>query len=88
MQPCQTLNFQNILNLSNQEVSAKGILESCALNIPHQKSILVVSEPSQNLESENHLKFNAREVLLQAENVNDYVPKDLKQKKKRNSRRI
>lgn len=82
--------MQSIFNGSSlgKEFSAKGILESCIANIPNQKSILVVSETSQNLESENHLKFNAMEVLLQVENVNDYVPKDLKQKKKRNSRRI
>lgn len=82
---------QSVFNGSSlgKEFSAKGILESCALNIPHQKSILAAPETTQNLESKNHLKFNAMEVLLQAENANDYVPKDLKQKKKkRNSRRI
>lgn len=82
---------QTVFNGSSlgKEFSAKGILESCALNIPQQKSILVVPETTQNLESENHLKFNPMEVLLQAENANDYVSKDLKQKKKKkNSRRI
>lgn len=82
---------QSVFNGSSlgKEFSAKGVLESCALNIRHQKSILVASETTQNLELQNHLKFNTMEVLLQAENTNDYVPKDLKQKKKkRNSRRI
>lgn len=82
---------QSVFNGSSlgKEFSAKGILESCALNIPHQKSIITASETTQNLESENHLKFNAMEGLLQAENVNDYVSKDFKlKKKKKNSRRI
>ncbi|WP_140485884.1 relaxase/mobilization nuclease domain-containing protein [Flavobacterium sp. GSA192] len=82
---------QSVFNGSSlgKEFSAKGILESCTLNIPNQKSILVNPENAQNMESENHLKVNTMEVLLQAENANDYVPKDLKQKKKkRNLRRI
>ena len=82
---------QSVFNGSSlgKEFSAKGILDSCALNIPDQKSILAASETIQNFESENHSKFSAIENLLQAENTNDYIPKDLKQKKKkRNSTRI
>ncbi|WP_456314826.1 hypothetical protein [Pseudomonas shirazensis] len=74
-----------------KEFSAKGILERCKLNISHhekhyQKSNIFSSENIQNLES-NHSKINPVDILLRAENTNDYIPKQFKQKKKRRIRR-
>jgi hypothetical protein len=71
-----------------KQYSAKGILERCKANNLNnennypQKSILISSENIQNLESD-HSKINPIDILLRAENTNDYVPKQFKQKKKR-----
>jgi hypothetical protein len=74
-----------------KQYSAKGILESCELNISHhkkhyQKSNISSSENIQNLES-NHSKINPIDILLRAENTNDYVPRQFKQKKRPRIRR-
>lgn len=75
-----------------KEFSAKGILESCKLNNArhekhYQKSVSIYSENTQNLRSEDYLKTNPIDILLRTENTNDYIPKELKQKKKRRLRR-
>lgn len=77
-----------------KEFSAKGILERCELSISHyekyqKKSISLSSENNQNLDSNENLNTNPIQILLASENTNDFVPKQLKQKKKRKiSRRI
>jgi len=75
-----------------KEFSAKGIQESCAVNIlalerKYQNSISTASERFQNLKSKNYLIENLAEILLHAEKMNDYIPKQLKQKKKKRIRR-
>lgn len=42
------------------------------------------SENSQNLESKEYVKANPIEILLRVQNTNVYVPKELKQIKKKN----
>lgn len=71
-----------------KEFSAKGIQESCAMNIlelerKHQNSISIGSENFQNLESKVYIKENLVEILLRGEKVNNYVSKQFKQKKKK-----
>lgn len=71
-----------------KEFSAKGIQESCAMNIlmlerKCQNSISTNSENSQNLESKEYVKENLADILLRGEKVNDYVSKQFKQKKKK-----
>ncbi|HEY1195539.1 relaxase/mobilization nuclease domain-containing protein [Flavobacterium sp.] len=71
-----------------KEFSAKGIQESCAMNIlalerKYQKSNSTVSENIQNLELRKHVKENLADILLRVEKVNDYISKQFKQKKKR-----
>ncbi|MEG0850274.1 relaxase/mobilization nuclease domain-containing protein [Flavobacterium plurextorum] len=75
-----------------KEFSAKGILESCKQNIlnhekHYQKSISFFSENTQNLKPEDYLKTNPIDILLRPENTNDYIPKQLKQKRKRSLRK-
>ena len=71
-----------------KEYSAKGIQESCALNIlaierKYQKSNSTTSENFQNLESQEYVKENLADILLRGEKVNEYVSKQFKQKKKK-----
>jgi len=71
-----------------KEFSAKGIQESCAINIlaierKHQNSVSINSQNSQNLESKEYIKENLADILLHCEKINDYVSKQLKQKKKK-----
>lgn len=71
-----------------KEFSAKGIQESCAINIlalerKYQKSNLTASENFQNLESQEYIKENLADILLRGEKVNDYVLKHFKQKKRK-----
>ncbi len=70
-----------------KEYSAKGIMERCKQNILYnekhcQKSISISSENIQISESKDYLKNNPIDILLRAENTNEYIPKH-KQKKKR-----
>lgn len=71
-----------------KEFSAKGIQESCAMNIlalerKYKNSVSANSENFQNLELREHVKENLADILLRGEKVNDYVPKQLKKKKKK-----
>ncbi|QDW21197.1 relaxase/mobilization nuclease domain-containing protein [Flavobacterium sp. KBS0721] len=71
-----------------KEFSAKGIQESCALNIlafekKHQNSVSTNSENFQDLESKEYAKENLADILLRGEKINDYVSKQFKQKKKK-----
>ena len=72
-----------------KQYSAKGILDRCKANNftnenhYYQKSIVIASENAKNLGSERLLKTNPLDLLLRAENYNDYIPQQLKQKKKR-----
>ncbi|OXG07842.1 relaxase/mobilization nuclease-like protein [Flavobacterium araucananum] len=76
-----------------KQYSAKGILERCEANNLtnqnhyYQKSILTASENTQKLELEPILNINPLDILLRAENSNDYIPNQLKQKKKRRLRK-
>lgn len=76
-----------------KQYSAKGILERCEANNSnnenhyYQKSILNASENTKNLESEHFSKSNPLDILLRADNSNDYIPKQFKQKKKRRLRK-
>lgn len=81
---------QSVVNGSSlgKEFSAKGIQESCAMNIlalerKHQNSISTNSENFQNLESKNYVKENLADILLRGEKISEYVSKQFKQKKKR-----
>ncbi|KAF2342274.1 relaxase/mobilization nuclease domain-containing protein [Flavobacterium tistrianum] len=71
-----------------KEFSAKGIQESCAMNIltlerKFQKSNSMASENFQNIESQDYVKENLADILLRGEKVNDYVSKQFKPKKKK-----
>jgi len=71
-----------------KEFSAKGIQESCALNIlalerKYQKSNSTDYKNFQDFELKEYLKENLIEILLRGEKVNDYVSKQFKQKKKK-----
>ncbi|UWY30047.1 relaxase/mobilization nuclease domain-containing protein [Flavobacterium sp. TR2] len=81
---------QTVVNGSSlgKEFSAKGIQESCAMNIlalerKYQKSISTAPENFQNLELKEYVKENLADILLRGEKINDYVSKQFKQKKKR-----
>lgn len=81
---------QSVFNGSSlgKEFSAKGILESCAMNILHfereyNKSITNNSNKFQHLESKEYVKANLKDILLRAENINDYISKKFKQKKRK-----
>jgi hypothetical protein len=71
-----------------KEFSAKGIQESCALKIlelerKHQNSISDNSENFLNLESKEYVKENFADLLLGVEKINDYVPQQLKRRKRK-----
>jgi hypothetical protein len=71
-----------------KEFSAKGIQESCAMNIvtlerKHQNSISTNSKNFQDLELKKYIKENLADILLRGEKVSDYVSKQFKQKKKK-----
>lgn len=71
-----------------KEFSAKGIQKSCAMNIlaferKHQNSISTNSENFQDFESREYVKENIAEILLRGEKINDYVPQQLKRKKRK-----
>jgi len=71
-----------------KEFSAKGIQESCAINIlaverKFQKSNSTASENFHNIESQEYVKENLADILLRGEKVNEYVSKQFKQKKKK-----
>ncbi|MFB3386652.1 relaxase/mobilization nuclease domain-containing protein [Flavobacterium sp. LAR06] len=75
-----------------KEFSAKGILEQCERNIFHhekhyQKLTSITSEIIPNLESNLNIKPISIDILMRAENSNDYLPKQLKQNKKKRIRR-
>ncbi|WP_343705610.1 relaxase/mobilization nuclease domain-containing protein [Flavobacterium sp.] len=81
---------QTVFNGSSlgKEFSAKGIQESCAMNIlalerKHQNSISTNSENFKDFELIEYLKENLADILLRGEKINDYVSKKFKQKKKR-----
>lgn len=81
---------QSVVNGSSlgKEFSAKGIQESCAMNIlalerKHQNSISTSLENFKNLELREYVKENLADILLRGEKVNDYVAKHFKQKKKK-----
>jgi len=75
-----------------KEFSAKGIQESCALNIlalerKYQKSNSTDYENFQDFELKEYLKENLADILLRGEKINDYVSNKFKQKKKKKIRR-
>lgn len=75
-----------------KDFSAKGILERCEQSISYNGKFKNISsslspENTQNLASNEYLKTKPIELLMRTENNNDYVPKHLKQKKKRRLRR-
>jgi hypothetical protein len=81
---------QSVVNGSSlgKEFSAKGIQESCAMNIlalerKYQKSISTASESVKDFELKEYVKENLADILLRGENINDYVSKQFKQKKKK-----
>ncbi|WJS96781.1 relaxase/mobilization nuclease domain-containing protein [Flavobacterium johnsoniae] len=81
---------QSVINGSDigKEFGAKGIQESCAMNIltlekKCQNTNLDSSEKLQNLDSNAYAKENLADILLRGEKINDYVSKKFKQKKKR-----
>ncbi|WP_338841180.1 relaxase/mobilization nuclease domain-containing protein [Flavobacterium ginsenosidimutans] len=81
---------QSVVNGSSlgKEFSAKGIQESCAMNIlalerKHQNSISTNSENVKDLELKEYVKENLTDILLRGEKINDYVSKQFKQKKKK-----
>jgi len=74
-----------------KEFSAKGIQESCAINIlAHEKkcdnSILNNTENFHNLESKDYIKENLVDVLLGGERMNDYISNNFRRSK--NKRRV
>lgn len=87
-------NTRSVFNGSSlgKEFSAKGIQESCAMNIlelerKYQKSNSTASENFQDLELKNYVKENLADILLRGEKVNDFVSKEFNKKKKRKLRK-
>jgi len=81
---------QTVVNGSSlgKEFSAKGIQQSCAMNIlaierKYQKSTSTTFENFQNFELKEYVKENLTDILLRGEKVNDYVSKQFKKKKKK-----
>ncbi|KAF2343110.1 relaxase/mobilization nuclease domain-containing protein [Flavobacterium tistrianum] len=81
---------QSVVNGSSlgKEFSAKGIQESCAMNIlalerKHENSVSRNSEDIQYPELREYVKENLAEILPRGEKINEYVSKKFKQKKKR-----
>lgn len=75
-------------NSLGKEFSAKGIQESCAMNIlaiekKHQNSVSANSQNFQDFESRDYVKENLAEILLRGERVNDFVSKQFKRKNKK-----
>ena len=71
-----------------KEFSAKGIQESCAMNIltlerKYKNSVSTSSENFQNLEVKDYIKENLADILLRGEKIYDYVSKQFKPKKKK-----
>lgn len=71
-----------------KEFSSKGILDSCKLNINRYqkatgKSILGCDGSDYNSELSKKLESDVFEMVLRSENTFDYIPKQLKRKKKR-----
>lgn len=71
-----------------KEFSAKGIQESCAINIlalekKYQNIFSTNSENYQDLKLKNYIKENLADILLRGEKISDYVAKQFKQKKKK-----
>jgi hypothetical protein len=71
-----------------KEFSAKGIQESCAMNIlllekKYQNTVSTNSGNFQDLESKEYIKENLVDILLRGESINDYVSKQFRQKKKK-----
>lgn len=84
------LKTRSVFNGSSlgKEFSAKGIQQSCAMNIlalerKHQSSISISSKKFQDLESREYVKENLVEILLRGEKTDEYVSKQFKQKKKK-----
>jgi hypothetical protein len=81
---------QSVINGSSlgKEFSAKGIQQSCAMNIlslerKHQSCVSRNSEDNQYTESREYVKENLADILLRGEKINNYVSKQFKQKKKK-----
>ena len=81
---------RSVFNGSNlgKEFSAKGIQENCAMNIlqlerKYQNSVSSFSANLSNLEPKQYMKENLTDILLRGENMNDYLPKHFRQKKKK-----
>ncbi|KAF2343074.1 hypothetical protein [Flavobacterium tistrianum] len=81
---------QSVINGSSlgKKFSAKGIQESCAMNIltlerKHQNSIPTALENFQDAELRVYVKENLADILFRGEKINDYVSKQFKQRKKR-----
>lgn len=81
---------QSVFNGSSlgKEFSAKGIQESCAINIlalekKYQRSVSKSSENFQSLESKEYVNENLADILLRGEKINDYVSKKFKHKRKK-----
>jgi len=81
---------QTVVNGSSlgKEFSAKGIQESCAMNIiaferKYQSNLSTALENFQNIELKEYVKENLTDILLRGEKINDYVSKQFKQKKKK-----
>ncbi|WP_119789402.1 relaxase/mobilization nuclease domain-containing protein [Flavobacterium anhuiense] len=81
---------QSVINGSSlgKEFSAKGIQESCAMNIlslerKQQNSISKNSKNFKDLELKEYVRENLGDILMRGEKVNEYVPKYFKQKKKK-----
>ena len=81
---------QTVVNGSSlgKEFSAKGIQESCAMNIlaleiKHQNSISTNSQNFKDFELREYVKENLADILLRGEKVNDSVSKQFKQRKKK-----
>jgi hypothetical protein len=84
---------KNVFNGSGlgKQYSAKAIQEQCGSDVYHenryQKSNSISSPKDQNLETLENSKSDLIDILVRAENTNDYVLKQLKQKKKRRLQR-
>ena len=75
-----------------KEFSAKGIQESCAMNIlaferKHPNSISNNSDNFQNVESKEYIKENLADIVLRGERIDDYISRHLKKKKKKRIRK-
>ncbi|OXA78675.1 Relaxase/Mobilisation nuclease domain-containing protein [Flavobacterium aquidurense] len=71
-----------------KEFSAKGITEKCIVNKSlqnhnHQKSVHF----SEICDTQSNLKNSTTDILFRIENINEYIPKKIKQKKKKRIRR-